>query len=297
VGCGTEVRRDFAETHPARAQLGRALDMHAPQCMRPARAVGGDGRGSWSGDAVPGECGPGDRRNGPAQPHMSAVRYRSDTTRNVGGEPGGLARLAADVVDFGKTHQTRPQSAPADADPGALLDQALVHGAARRALDESGATPADHSEASAQRERRQALQKAPAREAAVHFLARGPYANWAENAQIGARIAWWAGLAPLAYFGWTALALAPRSAALSGLGTISLNIVMALVGEVIFWVSAGFAFAGLYPLLPGRIGPTKALALWLAWIAFRPMLGTQPSRRCTSVRGRQSSRRLCPFCG
>jgi hypothetical protein len=157
-----------------------------------------------------------------------------------------------------------PSLPPADTDPGTLLDQAVVHTAARRAPDESDATPADHSEASAQRERRQALQNAPAGDAAVHFLARGPYANWAENAQTGARIAWWAGLAPLAYFAWTALALAPQNTALS---TISLNVVMALLREVIFWVSAGFAFAGLYPLLPGRIGPTKALALWSAWIA------------------------------
>jgi hypothetical protein len=67
-----------------------------------------------------------------------------------------------------------PSLPPADTDPGTLLDRALVHTAARRALDESDATPADHSEASAQRERRQALQNAPAGDAASIFWRGAP---------------------------------------------------------------------------------------------------------------------------
>lgn len=97
--------------------------------------------------------------------------------------------------------------------------------------------------------------------AAELLLYRGLAANQLDNAR---RIATWGGylaVVPVAYFLWTTLG----EISSENLEFRVLTIVLALLVEAARWIVGGFAFGYLYRVLPGRIGPVKALWFTGLW--------------------------------
>lgn len=96
-------------------------------------------------------------------------------------------------------------------------------------------------------------------EAGRVLLERGLTRDALSNARSAATYAGYLAVLPVLYFIWTTLDN------LSGrlqFGFSALLVVLAILLEAARWVVTGFVFGYLYPRLPGRIGPVKAL--WFA---------------------------------
>jgi hypothetical protein len=97
------------------------------------------------------------------------------------------------------------------------------------------------------------------------LLTKGPRDNWWDNAQASARFGLVMAAAPAAVYLWGALSRLDLALSSSD-GVLALAIGLVLV--VVRWVGVAFVFGALYSVLPGRIGPVKAL--WLAIVGFVP---------------------------
>jgi hypothetical protein len=176
--------------------------------------------------------------------------------------PGWIITL---IAVLWLTRRMEPAASPMDR--GALLDAASVDFALRSDLEKLDATPpTTEAEAAERRSKRHDVIEKTRPDVARQFLACGPRANWASNARFGAVLGLWVGALPIAFFAFTAVRTLGRPSG-NYLASDLLLVVLAVLLNTVFWAVAGFAVTGLYSSLPGRTGPTKAVALWGIWLA------------------------------
>lgn len=100
------------------------------------------------------------------------------------------------------------------------------------------------------------------RRAALRLLNLGSQPGQLANAKVAAQIASIIAIIPVAYLIWTTLAqFGGRLASNTGILIVALFAIL----EFARWVVSGFVFGYLYPKLPGRIGPVKALSFAAIW--------------------------------
>lgn len=174
-----------------------------------------------------------------------------------------LAALLLTVV-----RRRRPPTDPRQARPE-LLAAACRLEAAQRAVDDldrrvdgAAAQPAE-----AERARRgvMTLERATAvGDPGAALLAWGPARGWWHNGRRAAILGVVLAVLPVGYFVGAGLAVLPQNVRF---GSGPLHLLMSACAEMVRWTGTAFAFGALYPVLPGRIGPTKALSLGGLWFA------------------------------
>lgn len=107
------------------------------------------------------------------------------------------------------------------------------------------------------------LPAAPASSPPPELLRRGPYRAARTRARLG--LTWAAALSagPVAYLLWASLTALPDKAMAFEVSIVTAQV----VGEVVRWLLTGWLYGLLLPVLPGRIGPLKALWLAAMWFA------------------------------
>jgi hypothetical protein len=97
----------------------------------------------------------------------------------------------------------------------------------------------------------------------AEYLRCGPAQGWWQNGQTAALLGLVLATFPIAYYGWAALQ-SLRSNLSWSLGL--LYFLIGLAFETFRWLGVSFAFGALYRVLPGRVGPLKAMVLAIAWL-------------------------------
>lgn len=176
-------------------------------------------------------------------------------------------QLALAVVLFLVVRKRRPGARPALSRP-ALLDAACRLEVAHRQADEldrradgSAARPAD---AEAARRAVTRLERAApgGTDPGAVLLAWGPARGWWQNGRRAAAIGAVLAILPVGYFVGAGLAVLPQNLRFGG-GPV--HLLVSACAEGVRWLGTAFAFGALYPVLPGRIGPAKALSLGTMW--------------------------------
>ena len=99
--------------------------------------------------------------------------------------------------------------------------------------------------------------------AGYRLLSLGPRESPMANGLFAARYAGYVAVVPVAYFLWTTLGELPQRIQF---GPGALAAATGLITEASRWIVNGFVFGYLYPKMPGRTGPEKALVMAGLWV-------------------------------